>query len=1041
MFTNVWFSSATVNWSSGTAAGGFNGPGASYAIQIATAPDFTGAVSSSVTYSLQVTTTGLASDTSYYFRVRAYNAGGMTDYSWYVLGSTMTQDNIPPSDISDLSAAPNADTSHARLTWIEPSSATVYEIRYSSTLPYVADSFETGLGNWENGGNLPWTVDATTHSGTGAQSIRAGGITHNQTSWIKRRVEGPFTLTFDWRVDSESGSDFLRFIVDGIETPLSLSGDSGWHYENYSIAAGSHTIEWRYTKDNSISESPDTGWVDNIVYREFWDLATVWNAARAVGGAAGFAESETVSGLLPNTGYYFGMKAKDGLDNWSEMSNMTSTYTFAAKPDTPLPAVAVYDPVYITSVTVNWSSGSVANGGWNPAGTLYYLEISTSSPDYYPVAASSGTYNLSAAVESLSPNTTYYARVRAVNSGGSVTDFAVLGATLTLAAMPGTAAGAAFLPVYTSSATVNFSSGTAAGGYNPSGTLFDAQLSTSADYVPVLVTSKTYNLSATLAGLSPNTTYYARARAMNFTSAWSDYIVLGSTLTMAAMPDLRSSDPVYKPVYVTSMTVFWSSGSAVNGGYNPDGTVYTTEVSVSSTNFVPLSGSTQTTSLSSVFTDLAPNTTYYSRARAQNGTGVLTDFKFLGSTSTLAIAPEAPAGTVFTPVYATTVTVYWSSGSVVNGYNPSDTLYTVEVSSYSNYSPVAGSSQTLGVSAALSGLSPDTTYYARVRAQNRIGVFTAYTALGSTITPAITPDLASGLAFTPVYASSATVSWSSGSVANGGYNPTGTLYRAELSTSSADYTPVAQSSQTYNLNATLTGLLPNTTYYGRAQALGRAGYTGYKVLGSTLTAAAVPGQPAGDLFSPIYSSSLTVNWSSGTSAGGYNPDGTRYYLELSTAPVTYYPAVSSQTYNLTAGLTGLAANTTYYARVRALNSANRASLFTILGSTATLTLKQDLPLGAVGADLLSGRLLPDLQPDRRAYRPCGQHHLLRPGAGAEQRQPRQPVHYPRLDGAADTEAGPAAWRGVRAGLREQPYRELVFGQRGQRRLEFRRHAV
>ncbi|MBU2573497.1 MAG: fibronectin type III domain-containing protein [Elusimicrobia bacterium] len=868
----------------------------------------------------------------------------------------------PPADISDLVAEPFQVSSQTRLSWTAPGddgdsgTAASYEIRYSSYLPFVTDSFETGLGDWQTGGDngaSAWTVDPSTYS-AGTQSVKAvsnGAI--NSNSWIKRRVEGPFTLTFDWRVDSEQGADYLKFLVDDTVVD-SINGTTAWQSKSYSVAAGSHTIEWRYTKDYAISVNSDTGWLDNVVYREFWNYSTLWKAARAVGGAAGTSEVEVATGaptyrFLPNTTYYFGIKTRDEIPNWSSMSDMASTVTYAAVPSSA--AGGVFTPVYATSVTVNWSSGSVANGGYNPAGTFFNLELSTSSADFTPLVQSTRTSDLSALLTGFEPNTTYYARVNAENSNGISSGYAVLGPTLTLAAVPGYPAVEVFGDVYVSSLTVNWSSGTADGGYNPAGTLFEAQLSSSPVFSTVFVTSKTYNLSATLGGLSPDTVYYARARAMNYTQNWSDFIVLASTLTLAAMPDTPlAPDPVYKPVYASSMTVYWSSGSAVNGGYNPSGTLYTIEVSVSSTTFSPQAGYAQTANVYSAFTGLTPNTTYYSRVRAQNSAGTLTDYKLLGSTVTLAIVPALTGGDAVTPVYATSATVQWLSGSVANGgWNPTGTLYKAEASvSSTTFSPVAASSQTANLSAVLSGLTPDTTYYARVRALNRIGVATAFTVLGSTVTPAVMPDIPpSGDAFIPVYASSMTVNWSSGSV-TGGYNPSGTPYRIELSTSSPDFYPVFQSSQTYNINAGFTALTPNTTYYSRAQALGLAGFTEFKALGSTLTAAAVPGQPAGDLFTPIYSSSLTVNWSSGSAAGGYNPAGTRYQAELSTSSPDFTPvAQSSQTYNLNAGLAGLTANTTYYARVQALNSAGSVTIFTVLGSTSTLAITPALPAGDV----------------------------------------------------------------------------------------------
>ncbi|MCK4709990.1 MAG: hypothetical protein KAU21_15335, partial [Gammaproteobacteria bacterium] len=44
----------------------------------------------------------------------------------------------------------------------------------------------------------------------------------------------------------------------------SISGEQPWSASSVAVPSGSHTIEWRYTKDGSVSDGDDAGWVDNI---------------------------------------------------------------------------------------------------------------------------------------------------------------------------------------------------------------------------------------------------------------------------------------------------------------------------------------------------------------------------------------------------------------------------------------------------------------------------------------------------------------------------------------------------------------------------------------------------------------------------------------------------------------------------------------------------------------------------------------------------------------------------------------------------------
>jgi hypothetical protein len=90
LFTEVYVTSATVNWSSGTVASGFNGPGATYLVQASSQADFSTITNSSSTANIFAAVPELTAETTYYFRVRAYNTVGVTDYSFLILGATQT---------------------------------------------------------------------------------------------------------------------------------------------------------------------------------------------------------------------------------------------------------------------------------------------------------------------------------------------------------------------------------------------------------------------------------------------------------------------------------------------------------------------------------------------------------------------------------------------------------------------------------------------------------------------------------------------------------------------------------------------------------------------------------------------------------------------------------------------------------------------------------------------------------------------------------------------------------------------------------------
>ncbi len=81
---------------------------------------------------------------------------------------------------------------------------------------------------------------------------------------MQTTVSGAGTASFYLRVSSESGYDFLEFYIDG-SLQDQISGTVDWQQMTYTITAlGSHTLEWRYTKDEAVNDGNDCGWVDKL---------------------------------------------------------------------------------------------------------------------------------------------------------------------------------------------------------------------------------------------------------------------------------------------------------------------------------------------------------------------------------------------------------------------------------------------------------------------------------------------------------------------------------------------------------------------------------------------------------------------------------------------------------------------------------------------------------------------------------------------------------------------------------------------------------
>lgn len=138
---------------------------------------------------------------------------------------------------------------------------------FSLSIGRVVEGFESGdflAWPWTAGGNLPWTISSEAEVGDWCAA--SGAIGHNQDSQITLALNlvSSGTLSFDCRVSSESGYDYLKVYVDGSER-LGLAGEVAWHTEQIALDAGEHSILFSYEKDGSVSNGSDRAWIDEIV--------------------------------------------------------------------------------------------------------------------------------------------------------------------------------------------------------------------------------------------------------------------------------------------------------------------------------------------------------------------------------------------------------------------------------------------------------------------------------------------------------------------------------------------------------------------------------------------------------------------------------------------------------------------------------------------------------------------------------------------------------------------------------------------------------
>ncbi|HBA59491.1 MAG TPA: hypothetical protein DCZ92_01440 [Elusimicrobia bacterium] len=615
----------------------------------------------------------------------------------------------------------------------------------------------------------------------------------------------------------------------------------------------------------------------------------------AISSAATLALSQTFGGLLPNTTYYGRAKAVNADDIPSGYSTAVAAVTL---PLAPALAVPPFNGVTSSSITFSWT----ANG--NPQNTVYVAELSGNG--FVSVSSAVQTTSLSAAFSSLAANTVYQARVRAVNFAGIPGDYSSpIVSTATASSLPVNAA-VPFLNLSANGLTFNWESGG-----NSAGTSYNPEISTSSSFSAPVSSEVTTNLNYVFTGLSVNATYYARVRAIGVGGDPTAYTGAVSTVTYTLAPALAV--PPFNGVTSSGITFSWTA----NG--NPQNTVYVAELS--GNGFVSVSSAVQTTSLSAAFSSLAANTVYQARVRAVNFAGIPGDYSSpIVSTATASSLP-VNAAVPFLNLSANGLTFNWESGG-----NSAGTSYNPEISTNSDFSAPVSSDVTVNLNYVFTGLSVNATYYARVRALGVGGLASPYSSpVVSTVTLTLSPVTADP-PFTGVFAGSFTFSWE-----NGG-NPGGTLYTAEISKDG--FVSVSSAALTSALGAVFSALTANTVYQARVRAVNFAGIPGQfsSPIVSTATAGSAPVNVAAP-FLNLSAGGLTFAWGDGGNAAG-----TGYNLEVSTNSSFSAPVSSDVTTNLSYVLTGLSANTTYYAHVRAVGAGGNYTAYTGAVSTVTYTL-------------------------------------------------------------------------------------------------------
>ena len=920
--TNMALTQFTANWQSSAGSTG-------YYLFVSSASDFSSHLSGyngkDVGNVTSYLVTALSGGTTYYYRIKGYNAGGGSPYS-----ADRTVLTLPPAPVSTAATGTTANAFNAN--WNSSTSATGYKLDVSTDIIFGAGNF-VGLYENKDVGNVTsesitglnagtsyyYRVKAYNASGTdGNSSIitvvtipaapteqAAGSVTSN--SFISNWSASAGAAGYYLDVSTNSGFGAGTFVSGyntldvGNVTSFTVTGLNSSTQYYYRISAynraGTSSVSGTISPQTTagIPKPPAVSPASAVLSTSF---SANWSAS--VGAASYRLDVSTLSGfgtfvtgwedvnvgavttysvnsnLTAGTTYYYRIRAVNG----SGTSSNSTTVTVLTVPDAPVSAAA--SAIANDGLTANWNSSTGATG--------YKLDLSTAN-DFSSFV--SGYNNLdvgdvtSFAISGLVGGTTYYYRVKGYNTGGTSTNSGTI-TQATNADPAGTLNATAATSITSTGFNLNWNADAGATGYK----IDVSTVSNFASYVGTYDHLDVLNVTTyPVTGLTGGTTYYYRVHAYNGGSTVSNSGNV-SVLTLAAVPSTLSATSVGE----TYFTANWNSSTGTSGYYIDVATdnSFTTFVTGFNNKYVNNVTSYNVSGLSG-------GTNYYYQVRAKNQSGTSASSSYTG-TITL---PSEPGILTPTEIQSTSFKANWNTATGATGYK-------IDVSTTSDFTGTLLSYDNLDVnnvsSKNVTGLNSGTVYYYRVKAYNGSGTGSNSAYMSLTTAPAAPATLAA----TAITQYSFTANW--GAVTGA------TKYFLDVSsTSGFDVGTFVSGFQNQDVgNSTsvfITGLSSGISYYYRVRSFNSNGASSDS---DTRTVLTIPSDPVIATATNVQTTSFRANWNLSTGA-------TKYYIDVATdaaftSPVLNWSDVDAGANSYIDVNTNLTANSNYFYRVRAENS-------------------------------------------------------------------------------------------------------------------------
>ena len=370
----------------------------------------------------------------------------------------------------------------------------------------------------------------------------------------------------------------------------------------------------------------------------WFEYGTTQSFGNTAGNQTVGSGTSNISGYLynlnPNTTYYYRAVAQNsyGTTYGSIMSFTTQSSGYNG-----VTGSAPY--VSTNSASSISQNNATVQGSVNPnnSNTNAWFEYGTtqsfgSTIGYQTVGANNYATNVSGYLSNLSPNTTYYYRVVAQNSYGTTYGSAMSFTTQSYGL--GYNNGSAPLAYTSMAGSIGTNSATFNGSINPNSSYTNAwfeygvnqSLGYTTGYQAVGSNNYALTITASVANLAPNTTYYYRVAAQN--SFGTSYGTIVSFTTNGGSTNYNYTNGTAPFVTSREASAVYRNTALVNGNVNPNGSLSTAwfewgaTASLGNRTMVqPVGQANYADSYSFVLSGLQAGTTYYYRAVAQNAYG------------------------------------------------------------------------------------------------------------------------------------------------------------------------------------------------------------------------------------------------------------------------------------------------------------------------------------------------------------------------------------------------------------------------------------